>query len=686
MIKYNKEKRLLHGGDYNPDQWLNQPNILADDLNFMQEVRANTFSVGIFAWSALEPSEGQFEFAWLDKIMDDLAAMGANAILATPSGARPVWMAQKYPEVLRVNAQREKLMYGGRHNHCHSSPIYREKVAIINGKLAERYKDHPALLMWHISNEYCGDCHCDLCQERFRQWLKEKYGTIEALNAAYWSAFWSHSYNDFSQIESPSPIGELGVHALNLDWNRFVTHQTIDFYKHEIQPMRRLTPDVPCITNFMGEVHIPGIFNGLDYSKFAKEVDIVAWDSYPHWHNDYEREIDTAAKVGFVNDYFRTLKDKPFLILESTPSMVNWHPINKPKRPGMHLLSSAAFLAHGSDSVMYFQWRKSRGSTEKFHGAVIDHDNSPSNRVFKEVQAVGETLEAAKEIKGSKTMARVAVIYDPEDNWALQDAQGFHRADKKYMETVFAHYRPFYDRNIPVDVISKDKDLAKYELVIAPMMYMVDDKLSARLDEYTKNGGTLVSTYVSGMVNETDLVHPGSFHPMLSDIFGIQPTEIDVLYPTQKNALTYEGETFEVADYCAVVDILQATAMAEYTSDFYAKTPAVTQNRYGKGKAWYIACHTGQDFLNKFYHDITKNMTIDLFASPIKPVDEVSIQTRVVEDGDSFADWTRYHFVMNFSRTAKTIDLPWQMTNLITGKTLSKGRHEIASFEALILK
>ena len=393
MNAYNQEPRLLHGGDYNPDQWLDYPEILKKDLELMKEAKINTVSLGIFAWSALEPREGEFHFEWLDQIMDDVAAMGGNVILATPSGARPAWLSEKYPEVLRTNADRQKMLHGGRHNHCFSSPVYREKVALINRKLAERYGQHPAVIMWHISNEYGGDCHCEHCQANFRKWLQARYGTLEALNEAWWGPFWSHSFSDWSQVESPSPLGESAVHGLTLDWKRFVTDQTIDFFEHEIKDIRHITPDIPVTTNFMADTMDLIPFQSLNYERFAKHVDILSWDCYPAWHNDWETTADLASKVGFIDDLYRSLKGQPFLLMESTPSGVNWHPVNKTKRPGMHLLSSMQHIAHGSDSNLYFQIRKSRGSSEKFHGAVIDHDNSSDNRVFQDVKEVGTLLE-----------------------------------------------------------------------------------------------------------------------------------------------------------------------------------------------------------------------------------------------------------------------------------------------------
>src|SRR5699024_5267884 len=302
------QEKILHGADYNPDQWLDRPDILKKDIELMKEACINTATIGMFSWDKIEPEEGRFEFGWLDSIMDTLYENGIKVILATPSAARPAWMSKKYPEVLRTNERGEKMRHGGRHNHCFSSPIYRKKVTIINKKIAERYKNHPALLMWHISNEYGGECHCEYCQENFRSWLKKEYGTLENLNASWWTTFWAHTYTSWDQIESPSPLGEHEVHGMNLDWRRFVTDQTIDFYEHEIKDIRKLTPNIPITTNFMADTMDLIPFQGLDYYKFAKHVDVVSWDCYPAWHNDWETTADLASKVGFIDDLYRSLK------------------------------------------------------------------------------------------------------------------------------------------------------------------------------------------------------------------------------------------------------------------------------------------------------------------------------------------------------------------------------------------
>ena len=676
MTRYNSENRLLHGGDYNPDQWLDYPEILAKDLELMQKSKSNTFSIGMFAWSQLEPTEGDYHFEWLDKIMDDIYEMGGNVILATPSGARPAWLSKKYPEVLRTNERREKMLQGGRHNHCFSSPVFREKIGIMNRKLVERYGNHPALYMWHISNEYSGECHCEYCQENFRQWLQKKYPTLKDLNDAWWGPFWSHAYSDWSEIESPSSIGETMVHGHNLDWRRFVTDQTIDFYEHEIKDIRQLTPEIPITTNFMADTHDLIPFQSLDYGKFAKHVDVISWDCYPAWHNDWETTADLASKVGFINDQYRSIKQQPFLIMESTPSGVNWHEVNKVKRPGMHLLSSMQFIAHGSDSNLYFQWRKSRGSSEKFHGAVVDHDNSEDNRVFKEVTRVGEALEKIKAVKGSYKKAKVAIIYDWENNWALNDAQGFSNASKRYPQTLQEHYRYFWNHDIAVEVITSEADFSKYELIIGPMMYLMTEDVMKRLSSYVKQGGTFVSTYITGYVNENDLTYLGGWPQPLREMFGIKVTETDTLYPKDRNAVHYADQSFEAKDYCSLFELEGAEVLGTYTEDFYAGKPAITRNKYGQGAAYFIGARTNLDFLEYFYDELAKNKGLEN-AWVIKGDPDVSVQSRDFEDQS-------YRFVMNFSEETKEIQVATACVDLLT-RTTHPTTLTLAPYEVLLL-
>lgn len=669
--------KLLHGGDYFPEQWQTQPETIKEDFAYFKQANINTVTVGMFAWSILEPEEDHFNFAWLDQVFDLAEENGIKVILGTPSGARPNWLASKYPDVLRVNSRLERNLFGGRHNHCFTSVNYRERVRIVNEKLAERYGQRESLLMWHLSNEYSGECHCEQCQSAFRHWIQEKYGTLEAVNQAYWNTFWSHTYTDWQQIHSPTEVGEMAVHALNLDWRRFVTDQTIDFYLHEKAALQRYSDDVPVTTNFMADTEHLIPFQALDYSKFSQVVDVVTWDCYPAWHNDWESEANLALKVGFINDLYRSLKEQPFLIMESSPSFVNWHDVNRPKRPGMHQLASMQLLAHGSDSVLYFQMRASKGSSEKFHGSVIGHVPPERNRVYQEVATLGQRMAELDGLVGSMKQSEVAVYYDWENDWALQDIQGFSKTGMHYHRTLHDHYRPFWQQDVNVDVITKNNAFEGYKLLIMPMVYLHSEDLLEKIQTFVKSGGTVVYTYLSGMANETDLVYEGGTLAGLQDLLGVIINETDVYYPSQTNQLLLGDATYQVHDYATVFERTSAEAIAYYGSDFYQGEAAVSVNYYGDGQAYFIGARTGDDFLATFYTDLLEQLNISS-NSLTKSSQDVLVQTREAIDG------TVYYFAMNFSNQLQSVDLSPNLVDVSTGQEVETSL-DLQAFEVKVL-
>jgi beta-galactosidase len=670
---------ILHGGDYNPDQWP-EP-IWDEDMRLMKLANCNAMSVAIFSWVRLEPEEDRYDFAWLDKVMDKIYDNGGYVVLATPSGARPAWLSQKYPEVLRLRPERVRNLHGVRHNHCLTSPVYRQKTRQINSLLAQRYKDHPALITWHISNEYSGECHCDLCQEAFRNWLKEKYDdNLDALNHAWWAAFWSHTFTDWSQIESPSPIGEMLQNGLNLDWKRFCNDQTFSFFLNEIQPLREYTPDVPVTTNFMG------LFAGINYPKFAQYVDVVSWDSYPVWHTTGS-DWELGAQISFIHDQNRSMKNgKPFMLMESTPSNTNWQPIPKLKRPGMHKLSSLQAIAHGSDTVQYFQWRKSRGGPEKFHGGVVDHVGHEQTRVFEEVAELGEILKKLDAIVGTTVRPEVAIILDWENRWAIDGMQGLGNDRRNYVETVIAHYRPFWKLGISVDVIAEEGDFSPYKLVIAPMLYMLKPGVAERLRRFVEHGGTLVATYWTGIVDENDLCFLGGWPGNdLRSLFGLWDEEIDTLTSGERNSVTMNigneldlRGAYEGRDYFALIHSEGARTLATFGSDFYAGRPALTVNDYGKGQAYYVASRNENRFIDDFMSSLSRKLALKRNLDMDLP-EGVTAQMRT--DGES-----KFIFVMNFNPEQRTIKLNgMNLTSLISGAAMGE-TIDLPAYSVEILK
>ena len=648
MAKQIKYDHFLHGGDYNPEQWLDRPDILKKDIEYFKKAHINTVSMGMFSWAVLEPEEGRYNFDWLEDVINNLYKEGIYTILSTPSGARPKWMADKYKEVLRVDPDRTRRFFGGRHNHCYTSPVYREKIYNINKKLSEHFGKHPAVILWHISNEYGGECHCPLCQEKFREWLKEKYGTIENLNSSWCTTFWSHTYNSFDQIESPSPKGENALHALTLDWKRFVTDRTVDFMRHEISAIRAGGSELPATANLMYD------YDGLDYKKFKDVMDIVSWDNYPSWHK--KDEYTTAVDGAMQHDLMRSIRKAPFLLMESCPSATNWKPINKLKKPGMHLAASLQAVAHGSDSVLYFQLRQSQGASEKFHGAVIDHYGGDDTRVFREVTEVGEALEQIREIVGSKIKCQAAVLYDRENDWALKDAQGPRNEDMHYQECVQKQYRALRRKGCNTDIITMEHDLSDYKLVTVPMAYMFYHGYAEKLCTFAENGGTLVISYWSGLVDETDKCYLEGTPHGLMEASGIRAEEIDALYDWEENhGIPETGnhlgitKSYICKNLCELAKVLDAEVMMRYSEDFYQGYPVLTHKKYGKGHVYYVAADMEAAFYEDFLGRAADEAGVD---TPLDFVPEgVSVTTRETED-------TEYLFIQNFAGKTQTVSIP----------------------------
>lgn len=645
---------LLHGGDYNPEQWMEQKDtIWKEDMRYAKEAGINTLSVGIFSWSYLEPEDGVYDFSWMDEVMDNLAANGMKAVLATPSGARPPWLAKKYPSVLRMTDKRERRLYGDRHNACYSSPDYERKVTEINTRLAQRYKDHPALMLWHISNEYANDCHCPLCQQRFREWLKERYGTIENLNRCWWNGFWSHRFNSFDEIESPSRIGETTSPELKLAWRRFSSDNLIRFFKTEIAPLRQYTPDVPVTTNLMYH------FNEVDYFKLGREMDVASWDNYPVWKGD-ERDAAVSRDSAFWHDVIRGVGgQKPFLLMESSPSSVNWQPINRLRMPGTLMYQGMQAIAHGSDSVQYFQFRAGRGGSEQYHGAVIDRTGTNQTRTFREVAQVGQRLKDLKCLAGTQTRNEIALLFDWNVRWALDEASLLHKGNQKYLETAQSFHNALCTLGYGVDLVDETCDLSSYRVLIAPMAYMTRDGFGERAAQFVQNGGTLITTYLGGYVNEELLTYMDADPSPLNALTGMHVDECDALDERTFDAFDWNGKRYQVKEMAEISHTTTAEALAAYTQRFYKGTPCLTVNHYGDGRCYYIAARTEAAFLVDFLREV-------LPVSPLAQVSEgVSVTAR-------FSDEKRYVFVHNPAHEPGQAVFESSMRDVLTGEELGK--------------
>ena len=637
---------LSLGVCYYPEHW--PESIWEDDLRRMKESGIQTLRVGEFAWSLFEPREGEYDFSLIDRFLDLAQKHGMRIIMGTPTATPPIWLTENYPEVLNALPDGTLYRHGLRRHYNYNSPKYREFTVKIVTAMGERFGHHPAVVGWHISNELSGACHCELCQRAFREWLRARYGTLEKLNRAWWTGFWSKTYDSWEELRSPSRAGETSVHGLNLAWRRFVTHQTEDFLRTEMAPLRELTPHLPVTTNLMES------FDGLDYGSLAGELDFTSYDSYPRWGGPDEE--GQAMLAAFNYDWMRSLKQRPFALMESTPSQVNWQPVCKLKKPGMHLLSSLQAVAHGADTVQYFQWRKSRGAAEKFHGAVVDHAGHEHTRTFRDVQAVGEALEKLADLRGTMPGAKVALLFDTQNRWALEDCQG-PRDDLRYFDTALEHYRALKRQNVDVDVVDETRDLTGYRLVAAPMLYMLRPGAAGRLARFVQGGGTLVCTCYTGRVDEDDLCFLGGFPGPLREVLGIWAEETDGLYDSETNGIRMEdGATYACSTMCDLIHPETARTLGRYTADFYAGEPCVTMNPYGGGRAYYVATRPDTAFLDAFYDRLLDEAGVDRLLT------ESQAGVLAASRGGAV-------FVMNFTGRPAKVSLP-EGTDALTGENI----------------
>ncbi|RPK30215.1 beta-galactosidase [Paenibacillus xylanexedens] len=656
----SKLPKMFYGGDYNPEQWDHETHL--EDLRMFQLAGIDIATINVFSWALIQPDEVTYRFEELDQLINRLYENGVYICLATSTAAHPAWMAKKYPDVLRVDADGRKRKFGGRHNSCPNSPTYRKYAEKIADKLAERYKDHPAVLVWHISNEYGGECYCDNCEKAFRVYLKERYQTLEQVNKAWNTNFWGHTFYDWDEIVLPSNLSEhwgnnnSTFQGISLDYSRFNSDSMLDCYLLEYDAIKKHIPDSVVTTNLMG------FFKQLDYFKWAKYLDIVSWDSYP----------GLATPVSFTamaHDLMRGLKDgQPFMLMEQTPSQQNWQPYNSLKRPGVMRLWSYQSVAHGADTIMFFQLRRSIGACEKYHGAVIEHAGHENTRVFREVAELGKELQ----ILGDTTLdasveSKVAIVFDWDNWWAIEKSSGPTVA-LNYVDQIHKYYAAFFRRNIQVDIISVDTDMSKYDIVLAPVLYMVKPGFATKLEKYVEAGGTFLTTFFSGIVNENDLVTTGGYPGELRKLLGIWVEEIDALLPEQKNRIvlkeTYgdlQGE-YGCGMLCDLLHSEGAEVIAEYGDDFYKGMPVVTRNTFGQGEAWYVASDPDERFLDGLLGQLAAAKNVESLLETPEGV-EVSARTK---------DGKPYLFVMNHNATTQSYDLGTAKAHdLLTNRELS---------------
>ena len=652
---------IPYGGDYNPEQW---PEAIWDeDMRLMRQANVNIVTLPVFGWVTLQPDEETFTFDWLDTILDRLHQSGVSVCLATATASIPAWLDAQYPDVLVVNEHGVRQRHGNRHTFCPNSPNFRRLSTGLARRIAERYKDYPGLLLWHVSNEYGTYCYCDVCAAAFREFLQARYGSLEELNRRWNMSFWGHTYTAWSQVEPPYANGERAVQALRLDYQRFQSDSLLNCCKAEAAILREITPQIPITTNMMGT------FFPLNYREWAKALDIVSWDNYPG-------PDSPPAHIAFSHAVMRGLKEgQPFLLMEQSPSQQNWQPYNALKAPGALRLQSFQAIAQGADSVMYFQWRRSIGGIEKLHGAIVEHSGSAERRVFREVAALGADLERlGTRTLGGRVPARVAMLFDWENWWALRFSSG-PSVDLDYLKVCRSFYSSLYALGIQTEIVAPDADLSRFDVIVAPLLYLLRADAAERIEQRVSAGATLVATFFSSIVDETDMVHTGGAPGPLSRVLGLMVEETDALPRHKTNGLRFTeafgmltpGETYPASLLCDRVICDAARTVATYADDFYAGEPAVTVNDFGVGRAYYVATLPDDATLTGLLQAICAEKGIaSPLANGVPPPQGIEVTQRVSPEGETLL------YLLNHNAATVEVTLPvGAFTDLLTGDALT---------------
>jgi beta-galactosidase len=574
-VRWPRVDGIAYGGDYNPDQWPEAT--WAEDAALMQEAGVSMVSVGIFSWARLEPTEGHYDFGWLDTVMDLMHEHGIGVDLATATASPPPWFSHHYPDSLPVTRDGVRLWHGSRQAYCPSSPDYRAATTRLAEALARRYRDHPALVMWHVNNEYgchVPQCYCDASAAAFRRWLQARYHEIEQLNSAWGTAFWSQHYADWQEIVPPRATPSHPNPGQQLDWWRFCSDELLACFTAERDVLHAISPHVPVTTNFMGA------FKPLDYFRWAQEQDVVSNDHYligedPTGH----------VQLSMTADLIRSVSDgAPWVLMEHSTSAVNWQPRNLAKQPGQLRRNSLQHVARGADAVCFFQWRASRTGAEKFHSAMLPHGGTKT-KVWREVVELGANLRALAEIAGSRVEADVAIVFDWPAWWAVE-LDSHPSVDVEYLPLIRDAYTALWENGVTVDFARPEQDLSGYKLVVVPSLYLVSDGAAANLTGYVRSGGHLVCGFFSGIVDIDDSMRLGGYPGAFRELLGIRVEEFFPLRQGERVSLD-DGSTGSI--WSEMLHPEGADVETRFVNGLLPGWPARTRNNVGAGVAQYLS-------------------------------------------------------------------------------------------------
>ncbi|MGW1510880.1 beta-galactosidase [Streptomyces sp. NPDC002394] len=637
---------LAFGGDYNPEQW--DAEVWKQDDELMRRARVNLATVGVFSWALMEPEEGRYDFDWLDAHLDRLHAAGVAVDLATPTASPPPWFSLAHPDALPVGPDGARLTHGSRDTYCLAAPAYRQASRRIAGALAERYGDHPALALWHVHNEYVTLCFCDHSAAAFRVWLRARHGSLDALNEAWGTAFWSQRYTAWEQILPPRRSQWHRNPGQALDYNRFWSDETLAAYREQRDAIRAHS-DRPVTTNLM----LPG-YQNVDLWAFGREVDLVSVNHYPGAPG-----VDAAAHAAFDADRARSFAGgAPWLLMESGTNTVYAGGRVLAKDPGDILRHSLGHIARGSEGALFFQWRQSRAGAETWHSAMVPHAG-PDSRTFREVTAAGEAVARLGELAGSTVRAEVAVLHDSDAWWALQ-VDGLPSSELGYIAPLRRAHRALWDSGLTVDFAHPEHDLSRYRVVLAPALFLLTDAGAENLRRYVADGGTLLVQHFGGIVDERLHARLGGYPAApLREALGIRVEEHRPLRQDERVTLS-DGST--AGSWSESLRTEGAEALAAYTHGMLAGSPALTRHDFGSGRGWYLSTRLD----DADYAALVRRLLTEAGVAPELPglPPGVEAVTRHAPDGRG------WHVLLNHLDEA--VPLPRPAHDLLTDATVSR--------------
>jgi len=635
----------------------------------MQEAGVNLVSLGIFSWSRLEPEAAKYDFDWLDRIMDMLHQGGISVDLATATASPPPWLSHKHPEMLPVLADGVRLWHGGRQHYCPSSPVYRFAAEHLVGALADRYAMHPALAMWHVGNEFgchVPACYCDVSAAAFRAWLRERYGSIEDLNRAWGTDFWSQRYSEWDEVIPPRRTPTWPNPSQQLDFMRFSSDELLACYELERRVLTEKSPGMPVTTNFMR------FFKPLDYWKWAEREDIVSDDVYQD-----PADPEAGMRAAMAGDLMRSLgRGRPWVLMEQTSNRVNWRDVNIAKAPGQMRLWSYQAVARGADGVMFFQWRQSRAGAEKFHSAMVPHGPVESSPTWKEVKQLGQELRGLDPVCGSRVRSEVAIALDWESWWALElpskPSIRIHHLDQ-----LESYYRHIFEANLTADFARPSDDLSPYSLVLAPSVYMVSDEAAANLTAFVEAGGTLVMSFFSGVVDPFEHIRLGGYPQPFRQVLGLTVLDWLPLADGEEAKLDFSDGTQGRADlWSELIELQGAEVVARFVGTRLDGRPAVTRHAFGSGLAVYIGTRLDQLAMARVIRSACGD-------AGVEPVMEAPAGVEVVRRHQSRSSIL---FLLNHREVAVDVPITQAGTNLVDGAQVHAGLLKLGPFGAAVIR